>query len=283
MENKTARKDLNEVVISGKLTRDITYVKKNDKEYGFVELYTFVQKNQDTKSPENYRHFTVIVTGKNVDRIKKLNLVKGSALTVEGHVNSYSIPNEDGSYKNVFNIMAKDFFPCTFSANMNTVMLTGRLASRKVASDEEGKKESIMKMFDANGKQTSNIDEVASIYFNVAVDALGKKGEDGKYEGRTQFIPCVAYAKNGVAKHLYTNIKTGYAVLINGVVATNDVRKDGKFVKRNTRVCVNSIRILEKHKDENIKYRKENNLPIPMAKTPSAPVVEEDYTEACDF
>ena len=295
MENnnivRKARKDLNMVIISGKLTRPIQFTDANGNERDnvYVELYTYVAKTNNIKDPENYKHFTVYVGGKNVERLKKLNLVKGSALTVEGHINSYSVPKEDGSYVNRFNIVARDFYPSTFSGNTNAVILTARLASRK-ASSGEGKKESIMKMFRADGKPTQNIDEMASLYFNIAVDNLGKKGNDGQYMGNTQFIPCVAYAKDGSAKRIYNDIVTGYSILINGSISTTDFRDEkGKFIRRSTRVCIKGVRILEKSKDENIEYRKKNNLPIPQAKqatppTPApAPVEEPDYADACDF
>lgn len=262
------RKDLNMVIVSGRIARDISFVNNNGeaRKYVFVELYT-TRTGKDGQKV--YSHYTAMFSNGNIKRLQKLNLPKGSALTVTGRVHAYSTKDEKGNYNNHFVIVGTDFFPTLMGGNTTVVNMTARLASKKV---KENEKDSVIKMYE-KGVETKNPDKATSILFNVAVDYLKREtGADGEdtYTKGTEFVPCVAYntTQGNVASHILQNIKTGYLMLINGSLFSRDIYdENGKWVRRTTRILVNGVRTLSKTAEENAAYRKKYNIPEPVAKS----------------
>ena len=252
------------VIISGKLTRPIQFTDEegNEKSNVYVELYTYMPKSNDTQNIINqFKLYKIYFDGKNIERLKKLNLVKWSALTIIGHIHNYPVlptdiidfmpfkghmhnyPEkiEENKPMNYIVIEGTSFFPTLMSGNTTIVNMTGRLASKKVVKKD-------------------------NIIFDVAVDYLKKKNNaNGRitYTIETEFIPCIAYntAQNQTA-NIIKNMKIGYLLLINGSLSSKRITYNTEELLRIMyKINVNDVHTLSKTEEENAKYKKIYNLP----------------------
>ena len=95
---------MNKVIISGNLTKDMDVtVTKNDVNIG---KFT-VAVNNGYGENTNTQFYPVILFGKRVEALQKY-LLKGSKVIIEGQIDYNSIQDDDGNWKNYFQIIAND-------------------------------------------------------------------------------------------------------------------------------------------------------------------------------
>ena len=93
---------MNNVIISGNLTKDMdVMVSKNDVNIG---KFT-VAVNNGFGENINTQFYPVILFGKSVETLQKY-LLKGSKVIIEGQIDYNSIQDDEGNWKNYFQIIA---------------------------------------------------------------------------------------------------------------------------------------------------------------------------------
>ena len=95
---------MNKVIISGNLTKDMdVMVTKND-----VNLGKFtVAVNNGYGENTNTLFYPVILFGKRVEALQKF-LLKGTKVIIDGQIDYNSIQDDEGTWKNYFQIIAND-------------------------------------------------------------------------------------------------------------------------------------------------------------------------------
>ena len=95
---------MNKVIISGNLTKDIDVtVSKNDVNIG---KFT-VAVNNGYGENTNTQFYPVILFGKRVETLQKY-LLKGTKVIIDGQIDYNSIQDDEGNWKNYFQIIAND-------------------------------------------------------------------------------------------------------------------------------------------------------------------------------
>ena len=95
---------MNKVIISGNLTKDMdVMVTKNDLNIG---KFT-VAVNNGYGEKTNTQFYPVILFGKRVETLQKY-LLKGTKVIIDGQIDYNSIQDDDGNWKNYFQIIAND-------------------------------------------------------------------------------------------------------------------------------------------------------------------------------
>ena len=95
---------MNKVIISGNLTKDMeVMVSKNDVNIG---KFT-VAVNNGYGENTNTQFYPVILFGKRVEALQKY-LLKGTKVIIDGQIDYNSIHDDDGNWKNYFQIIAND-------------------------------------------------------------------------------------------------------------------------------------------------------------------------------
>ena len=95
---------MNKVIISGNLTKDMdVMVSKNDVNIG---KFT-VAVNNGYGENTNTQFYPVILFGKRVEALQKY-LLKGTKVIIDGQIDYNSIQDDQGNWKNYFQIIAKD-------------------------------------------------------------------------------------------------------------------------------------------------------------------------------
>ena len=95
---------MNKVIISGNLTKDMdVVVTKNDVNIG---KFT-VAVNNGYGENTNTQFYPVILFGKRVEALQKY-LLKGSKVIIEGQIDYNSIQDDEGNWKNYFQLIAND-------------------------------------------------------------------------------------------------------------------------------------------------------------------------------
>ena len=95
---------MNKVIISGNLTKDMdVMVSKNDVNIG---KFT-VAINNGYGENVNTQFYPVILFGKRVEALQKY-LLKGSKVIIDGQIDYNSIQDDDGNWKNYFQLIAND-------------------------------------------------------------------------------------------------------------------------------------------------------------------------------
>ena len=95
---------MNKVIISGNLTKDMdVMVSKNDVNIG---KFT-VAVNNGYGENTNTQFYPVILFGKRVEALQKY-LLKGSKVIIDGQIDYNSIQDDEGNWKNYFQLIAND-------------------------------------------------------------------------------------------------------------------------------------------------------------------------------
>ena len=95
---------MNKVIISGNLTKDMdVMVTKNDVNIG---KFT-VAVNNGYGENTNTQFYPVILFGKRVEALQKY-LLKGTKVIIDGQIDYNSIQDDEGNWKNYFQIIAND-------------------------------------------------------------------------------------------------------------------------------------------------------------------------------
>lgn len=95
---------MNKVIISGNLTKDMDVrVAKNDMNIG---KFT-VAVNNGYGENTNTQFYPIVLFGKRVETLQKY-LLKGTKVIIEGQIDYNSVQDDDGNWKNYFQIIAND-------------------------------------------------------------------------------------------------------------------------------------------------------------------------------
>lgn len=95
---------MNKVIISGNLTKDMEVrVSKNDMNIG---KFT-VAVNNGYGENVNTQFYPVVLFGKRVEALQKY-LLKGTKVIIEGQIDYNSVQDEEGNWKNYFQVIAND-------------------------------------------------------------------------------------------------------------------------------------------------------------------------------
>ena len=95
---------MKKVSISGNLTKDMdVVVTKNDVNIG---KFT-VAVNNGYGENTNTQFYPVVLLGKRVEALQKY-LLKGTKVIIDGQIDYNSIQDEDGNWKNYFQLIAND-------------------------------------------------------------------------------------------------------------------------------------------------------------------------------
>lgn len=95
---------MNKVIISGNLTKDMDVrVSKNDMNIG---KFT-VAVNNGYGENTNTQFYPVVLFGKRVEALEKY-LLKGAKVIVEGQIDYVSVQDDEGNWKNYFQVIAND-------------------------------------------------------------------------------------------------------------------------------------------------------------------------------
>ena len=95
---------MNKVIISGNLTKDMeVMVTKNDVNIG---KFT-VAVNNGYGENTNTQFYPVVLFGKRVETLQKY-LLKGSKVIIDGQIDYNSIQDDEGNWKNYFQLIAND-------------------------------------------------------------------------------------------------------------------------------------------------------------------------------
>ena len=93
---------MNKVIISGNLTKDMdVMVTKNDVNIG---KFT-VAVNNGYGENTNTQFYPVVLFGKRVEALQKY-LLKGTKVIIDGQIDYNSIQDEEGNWKNYFQLIA---------------------------------------------------------------------------------------------------------------------------------------------------------------------------------
>ena len=95
---------MNKVIISGNLTKDMdVMVTKNDVNIGKFSVAVDNGYGENKKTD----YYPVILFGKRVEALQKY-LLKGSKVIIDGQIDYNSIQDDEGNWKNYFQIIAND-------------------------------------------------------------------------------------------------------------------------------------------------------------------------------
>ena len=95
---------MNKVIISGNLTKDMdVVVTKNDVNIGKFTVAVNNGYGENTTT----QFYPGILLGKRVEALQKY-LLKGSKVIIEGQIDYNSIQDDDGNWKNYFQLIAND-------------------------------------------------------------------------------------------------------------------------------------------------------------------------------
>ena len=95
---------MNKVIISGNLTKDMeVMVSKNDVNIGKFTVAVNNGYGENTNTQFN----PVILFGKRVESLQKY-LLKGTKIIIDGQIDYNSIQDDEGNWKNYFQIIAND-------------------------------------------------------------------------------------------------------------------------------------------------------------------------------
>ena len=95
---------MNKVIISGNLTKDMdVMVSKNDVNIG---KFT-VAVNNGYGENTNTQFYPVVLFGKRVESLQKY-LLKGAKVIIDGQIDYNSVQDEEGNWKNYFQVIAND-------------------------------------------------------------------------------------------------------------------------------------------------------------------------------
>ena len=95
---------MNKVIISGNLTKDMdVMVSKNDVNIG---KFT-VAVNNGYGENTNTQFYPVVLFGKRVEVLQKY-LLKGAKVIIDGQIDYNSVQDEEGNWKNYFQVIAND-------------------------------------------------------------------------------------------------------------------------------------------------------------------------------
>lgn len=95
---------MNKVIVSGNLTKDMdVMVTKNDMNIGNFT----VAVNNGYGEKANTQFYPVVIFGKRVETLQKY-LLKGTKVIIEGQIIYNSVKDDEGNWKNYFQIVAND-------------------------------------------------------------------------------------------------------------------------------------------------------------------------------
>ena len=95
---------MNKLIISGNLTKDMeVMVTKNDMNIG---KFT-VAVNNGYGENTNTQFYPVVLFGKRVEALQKY-LLKGTKVIIEGQIDYNSVQDDEGNWKNYFQVIAND-------------------------------------------------------------------------------------------------------------------------------------------------------------------------------
>ena len=95
---------MNKVIISGNLTKDMdVMVTKNDVNIGKFSVAVDNGYGENKKTD----FYPVILFGKRVEALQKY-LLKGTKVIIDGQIDYNSIQDEEGNWKNYFQLIAND-------------------------------------------------------------------------------------------------------------------------------------------------------------------------------
>lgn len=95
---------MNKVIISGNLTKDMgVVVTKNDVNIGKFTVAVNNGYGENTIT----QFYPVILFGKRVEALQKY-LLKGTKVIIDGQIDYNSIQDDDGNWKNYFQLIAND-------------------------------------------------------------------------------------------------------------------------------------------------------------------------------
>ena len=95
---------MNKVIISGNLTKDMEVtVSKNDVNIGKFTVAVDNGYGENT----NAQFYPVVLFGKRVEALQKY-LLKGTKIVIDGQIDYISIQDDEGNWKNYFQIIAND-------------------------------------------------------------------------------------------------------------------------------------------------------------------------------
>ena len=95
---------MNKVIISGNLTKDMDVrVAKSDMNIG---KFT-VAVNNGYGENANTQFYPIVLFGKRVEALQKY-LLKGAKVIIEGQIDYNSVQDEEGNWKNYFQVIAND-------------------------------------------------------------------------------------------------------------------------------------------------------------------------------
>ena len=106
---------MNKLIISGNLTKDMdVMVTKNDMNIG---KFT-VAVNNGYGENTNTQFYPVVMFGKRVEALQKY-LLKGTKVIIEGQIDYNSVQDDEGNWKNYFQVIANDIDIVKFVENQD--------------------------------------------------------------------------------------------------------------------------------------------------------------------
>ena len=106
---------MNKLIISGNLTKDMdVMVSKNDMNIG---KFT-VAVNNGYGENTNTQFYPVVMFGKRVEALQKY-LLKGAKVIIEGQIDYNSVQDDEGNWKNYFQVIANDIDIVKFVENQD--------------------------------------------------------------------------------------------------------------------------------------------------------------------
>ena len=106
---------MNKTIISGNLTKDMdVMVTKNDMNIG---KFT-VAVNNGYGENTNTQFYPVVMFGKRVEALQKY-LLKGAKVIIEGQIDYNSVQDDEGNWKNYFQVIANDIDIVKFVENQD--------------------------------------------------------------------------------------------------------------------------------------------------------------------
>lgn len=95
---------MNRVIISGNLTKDMD-VKVTSKDMNIGKFTVAVNNGYGENT--NTQFYPIVLFGKRVEALQKY-LLKGAKVIIEGQIDYNSVQDDEGNWKNYFQIIAND-------------------------------------------------------------------------------------------------------------------------------------------------------------------------------
>lgn len=235
-------KELNTVVVSGRVVKEAKIIRTKDEKASVVVVDLAVNKFSST-APDHKKveYYHVLAFGSVADRLTKVE--KGTAVIIEGNLSSTVQKKDEVVYRNT-TIVASDFCYVHFPSNTTDLMISGR-ASKDLWVSPKGNFTSF---------------DLANSYYSFEVKDF-----------KTQFIPVVAYGEELVAK-MQKAIKKGYRLYIKGhLVSIIKESEGGKTT--NQMISVDAFHVLDMGKAT--PKKEETPSPVPVKETEPNPFMEE--------